>query len=120
MMNGQYVLISGSASRSCPADKLELAIRFVASFTTEVLRRQAGVVVLAGGEEANRNRDGTPLIFDWVALRAVERFAESTTGDPRPYARVVMSDEVQEAKIDDYNLKLLKNLEQRHSDDTRP
>lgn len=99
MINGLYVLISGSASRSCPADKLDLAIRFVASFTTEVPRRQGGVVVLAGEEEANRNQDGTPLIFDWVALRAVKRFAESTTHDPHPYARVIMSDEAPEATL---------------------
>ncbi len=55
MMDGKYILVSGSAGPSCPADKLELAIRFIESFTEEVLRRGGGVVVLAGGEESTRD-----------------------------------------------------------------
>ena len=113
-MNGKFVLISGSANRACPDDKLKVAIRFVESFTEEVLRRGGGIVVLAGEEESAKNEQGTPLIFDWVALRSVERFAQSTTANPRPYARVVMSDQAPESKIDDANLKLLRNLEQRN------
>ena len=113
-MNGKFVLISGSASRDCPDDKLKVAIRFVGSFTEEVLRRGGGIVVLAGDEESARNEQGTPLIFDWVALRSVERFAQSTIAKPRRYARVVMSDQAPESKIDDANLKLLGNLEQRN------
>ena len=114
MMDGKYVLISGSASRTCPLDKLDAAIRFVQTFTEEVLKRGGGIVVLAGGEESSPNDVETPLIFDWVALRAVEQFAESTTGKPRPYARAIMSDKAPESKIDDANLELLHNLEQRN------
>ena len=113
-MDGKFVLISGSASRTCPYDRLEVAIRFVERFTEEVLRRGGGIVVLAGAEESAKNEQATPLIFDWVALRAVERFAQSTAASTRPYARVVMSDQAPESKIDDANLELLRNLEQRN------
>ena len=84
------------------------------SFTEEVLRRGGGIVVLAGDEESAKNEQGTPLIFDWVALRIVERFAQSTIAKPRPYARAIMSDKAPESKIDDANLELLRNLEQRN------
>ena len=114
MMDGTYVLISGSASRDCPDDRLDMAVRFVNRFTTEVLRRGGGIVVLAGREESTKSESRTPRIFDWVALRAVEQFAEITTGKPRPFARVVMSDYAPDSEIDDANLKLLKNLEQRN------
>ena len=113
-MDGKFVLIAGSASRNCPEDRLQAAIRFVAKFTDEVLRQGGGIVVLAGAEEPAKNAHGNPLIFDWVALRSVERFAQSTTTAPRPHARVVMSDQAPESKIEDDNLKLLVNLEQRN------
>lgn len=112
-MEGKYILVSGSAGRSCPADWLDMAIRFLESFTEEVLRRGGGVVVLAGGEESTRDEQGIPHVFDWVVLRRVARYAETTTDSPRIYARVVISDEAPESKIDDPNLKLLRNLEQR-------
>lgn len=112
-MEGKYILISGSAGSSCPADSLDLAIRFVESFTEEVLRLGGGVVVLAGGEESTVDKRGVPRIFDWVVLRRVARYAESTTESPRTYARVIMSDEAPETKIDSRNLELLRNLEQR-------
>ena len=111
-MNGRFILISGSASRDCPTDRLEAAIRFVESFTEDVLRRGGGIVVLAGDEESARTEWGAPLIFDWVALRVVEQFAQTTIAQPRPYARAVMSDQAPENKIGDANLKLLRNLEQ--------
>jgi len=113
-MNGRFILISGSASRECPDDRLEAAIRFVECFTEEVLRRGGGIVVLAGDEASAKNERGTTLIFDWAALRAVEQFAQTTMAQPRPYARVVMSDQAPENKIGDANLKLLRNLEQRN------
>ena len=109
MMDGKYVLISGSASRTCPVDTLDAAVRFVQTFTEEVLKRGGGIAVLAGAEESALNDDGTPLIFDWVG-----QFAERTTEPPRPYARVVMSDQAPESQIDEPNLTLLRNLEQRN------
>ena len=113
-MNGKYIMLSGSASLSCPADKLDVAFQFVRSFTGEVLRRGGGLVLLAGDETSTWDESGAPHVFDWLALREVENYAESTTGAPRPYARVVMSDEAPESKIHADNLRLLRNLEQRN------
>ena len=112
-MNGRFILISGSANRSCSEDKLDIAVRFVRLFAEEVLRRGGGLVILAGGEDSTRDEEGAPHIFDWVVLREVRRYAESVITDPRPYLRVVMSDVAQETKIDSANLKLLRDLEQR-------
>ena len=39
MLNGKYILISGSASRFCEDGKLDVAIQFVRQFTVEVLAR---------------------------------------------------------------------------------
>ena len=113
-MNGKYILVSGSASRSCPPEKLDTAVLFLLGFTEEVLRRGGGVVVLAGGEDATTDERGTPRVFDWLVLRAVERHARRTTEEPRPYALVVMSDDAPESRIDDANLRLLMGLEQRN------
>lgn len=113
-MNGRFILISGSANRECPNDRLEVAIQFIESFTEDVLKRGGGIVVLAGAEDSSRNELGTPLLFGWIALRIVEKFAQKTTMNPHTYARVVMSDQAPENKIDDANLKLLANLEQRN------
>ena len=112
-MDGKFILLSGSASPSCLADKLFVASEFVRCFTGEVLRRGGGLVVLAGSEEATKDEHGTPHIFDWLALREIEKYAESSTEPPRPYVRVVMSDAATESKIDPDNLRLLQNLEQR-------
>ena len=114
-MNGKFILISGSAGQSCPAEKLDVASQFVRSFTEEVLRRGGGIVVLAGDEAGVKDEHGVPYVFDWVALREVERYANSTTESSRPYARVIMSDKAGESKIDDSNLQLLRNLEQRNA-----
>ena len=113
-MNDKFIMLSGSASLSCPADKLDTAFQFVRGFTGEVLRRGGGLVVLAGDEESTKDEHGAPHVFDWLILREVENYAESTTEATRPYARVVMSDEAPESKIDDTNLRLLRNLEQRN------
>ena len=112
-MDGKFIMLSGSAGLSCPADKLLVASQFIKSFTGEVLRRGGGLVVLAGDEEATRDEHGTSHIFDWLVLREIERYAESTTEYPRPYARIVMSDDAPESKIDSANMRLLRNLQQR-------
>jgi hypothetical protein len=113
-MNGKFILLSGSASLSCPADKLDIAFEFVRSFTDEVLRQGGGLVVLAGDEESTKDERGAPHVFDWLALREIETHAETTTEAPRPYAKVVMSDAAPESKIGDANLRLLRNLQQRN------
>ena len=113
-MNGKFIMLSGSASLSCPAEKLDIAFQFVRGFTGEVLRRGGGLVVLAGYEESTKDEHGVPHVLDWLVLREVENFAETTTEVPRTCVRVVMSDEGPESKIDDANLRLLRNLEQRN------
>ena len=92
-MDGEFIMISGSAGPSCPADKLLIASQFIRSFTGEVLRRGGGLVVLGGNEESTKDEHGVPHVFDWLVLREVESYAESTTENPRPYARIIMSDE---------------------------
>ena len=112
-MKGKFILISGSAGRSCPPEKLNLAIEFVQCFTGEALRRGGGLVVLAGSEASTKDEHGTPRIFDWVVLREIERYAQTTTDNPRCYAKIVLSDAATQSKIDDVNLPILANLEQR-------
>ena len=113
-MDGKFIMLSGSVGPSCPVDKLLVASEFVRCFTGEVLRRRGGLVVLAGNEESTRDEHGTPHIFDWLALREVEKYAADSSEPPRPYVRIVMSEEATESKIDAANLRLLKNLEQRN------
>ena len=115
MMDGKYILISGSASRCCQDGKLDVTLQFVRGFAEEVLMRGGGIVVLAGEEESTTDERGNPRIFDWVALREVERYAERTSHEPRRFARVVMCDRVPESKIDQVNLQLLRRLEQRNA-----
>ena len=112
-MKGKFILIYGSASRSSPADKLDVAIDLIQSFVAEVLRLGGGVVVLGADESATMDSHGRPRIFDWIALREVERYAEGTAGSNRICARLVMSGQAVETKLDDRNLKTLSNLEQR-------
>ena len=112
-MKGKFILIYGSASRSCPVDKLDRAIDLVQCFIAEVLRRGGGVVVLGADESATVDSHGRPRIFDWIVLRGVEQYVESTSEDPRVCARLVMSDQAVETKLDDQNLQTLSNLEQR-------
>ena len=81
-MNSKFIMLSGSASPSCPADKLVIASRFVKSFTEEVLRRGGGLVVLAGDEESTKDEHRAPHVFDWLILREVENYAASTGEDP--------------------------------------
>ena len=113
-MKENFILISGSAGFSCQPEKLSLAIEFVRCFTSEVLRRGGGLVVLAGAEKSTKDQLGIPHIFDWVVLREVNQYARTTTDNPRCYAKVVMSDAATESKIDATNLPILKELQQRN------
>ena len=68
---------------------------------------------MGADESATMDSDERPRIFDWIALREVERYVESTAEAPRICARLVMSDQAAETKLDNRNLKTLSNLEQR-------
>ena len=111
-MKGKFILISGSASNSCPEAKLDRAIDFMRCFVGEVLRREGGLVVLASDDSPTLDPRGVPRIFDWVVLREVERYAESTSEVPRKCARIVMPDHVVENRLSDGNLRTLTNLQQ--------
>ncbi len=112
-MKGKYILICGSASNSCSEAKLDRAIEFVERLVGEVLRRGGGLVILASDDSATLDSRGVPRIFDWVALREVERYVESTTEGPRKCARIVMPDHVVESRVSDGNLRTLTSLQQR-------
>ena len=84
-MNGRFVLFSGSASLSCPTERLVQAIRFLDGFVIQVLQAGGGFVVLLGNEDRTKGDDGEPRIFDWTILRKIQHYAESTTDVPRVY-----------------------------------
>ena len=112
-MKGKFILISGSASNSCTEAKLDLAVEFVEHLVGEILRHGGGLVMLASDDSATLDSRGVPRIFDWVALREVERYVESTTEGPRKCARIVMPDHVVESRLSKGNLQTLSNLQQR-------
>ena len=112
-MNGRFVLFSGTASSSCPGERLDQAVQFLGCFVPQVLQAGGGFVVLLGDEDRTRGDDGRPLVFDWEILRWVERYAESTTGGIRTYARVVISDNAWLDRMSDGNRRTFSNLQQR-------
>ena len=112
-MERKFVLLSGTASRSCSVQRLDLAIRFVQVFVVEVLKAGGGMVVLVGDEMRGQAPDGRPRIFDWTVLRAIEEYVAVTTEPVRTYARVVMSDHTWPSKLDDENRRTLTHLQQR-------
>ena len=112
-VKGKFILISGGASSSCSIEKLDRAIDFVQFFVLEVMRLGGGVVVLGSDESATLRSDGRPRVFDWVVLREVQRYVDSTTKTPRTLAKLVMSDQAAETKIDDKNLEIIGKLAQR-------
>ncbi len=67
----------------------------------------------ASDDSATLDSRGVPRIFDWVALREVERYVASATEGPRKCARMVMPDHVVESRLSDGNLRTLSNLQQR-------
>ena len=112
-MKGKFILISGSASDSCTDTKLDLAVEFVEHVVGDILRRGGGLVILASDDSATLDSRGVPRIFDWIALREVERYVESTTEGLRKCARVVMPDHVVASRLSEGNLRTLSNLQQR-------
>lgn len=112
-MKGKFILIGGSASDSCTDTKLDLAVEFVEHLVGEILRRGGGLVILASDDSATLDCRGIPRIFDWVVLREVERYVESTTEGPRKCARIVMADHVVASRLSEGNLRTLSNLQQR-------
>ena len=112
-MNGKYILVSGTASRDCPQQELDIATRFVQSFTAEVLKAGGGLVVLLGDENRTKGADGRPRIFDWIILRAVEEYVGVTTQALRIHVRAVMADDAWQSRMDEGNRRTFGNLQQR-------
>ena len=112
-MKGKFVLVSGTASRSCTQQPLDIAFEFVEQLTTEILKSGGGLVVLLGDENQTKGADGRPRIFDWVIMRAIERFAETTVASNRTLVRVVVSDDAWQRKMDERNRLTFANLQQR-------
>ena len=112
-MKGNFLLISGSASRSCPPEQLARAIQFIELLTSEVLRAGGGLVVLLGDENQTKGPDGNPRIFDWIIMRAIERYATNTIEPARTLAWVVMSDDAWDRNMTDDNRQIFTSLQQR-------
>ena len=112
-MDGKFILLSGTASRSCSVQRLDLAIGFVQQFVTEVLKAGGGMVVLASGEQRDQASDGRPRVFDWTVIRTIENYVAVTSEPARTRARVVMSDHAWLSKLDDDNRGTLTRLQQR-------
>lgn len=112
-MKGNFLLISGSASRSCPPEQLARAIQFIELLTAEVLRAGGGLVVLLGDENQTKGPDGNPRIFDWIIMRAIERYATDTIEPARTLAWVVMSDDAWDRNMNDDNRQIFTSLQQR-------
>ena len=113
VVEGRFLLLSGTASRSCSELHLDIAIRFVQLFVNEVLKAGGGMVVLVGDEERGQTPDGRPRIFDWTVLRAIENYVSLTTEPVRIYARVVMPDHAWQTQLDGNNRRTLTHLQQR-------
>ena len=112
-MKDKFILISGSASESCPEAKLDRAIEFVERLVGEILRRGGGLVILASDDSATLDSRGIPRVFAWVALRELQRYVETTASGPRICARIVMPDHAVASKLSDGNLHTLTGLQQR-------
>ena len=111
-MKGKFVLVSGTASRSCSPERLDRAFEFVERLTAEILRVGGGFVVLLGDENQAKGADGKPRIFDWVIMRSIKSYAENTINPHRVCARVVLSDDAWERKMDDRNRGTFNYLQQ--------
>ncbi len=112
-MQGKSVLVSGTASRSCSPDRLDRALGFVDGLTTAILSAGGGLVVLLGDEDQTLGIDGKPRIFDWVIMRSIESYAETSIAPSRTLAHVVMSDDAWERKMADRHRRTFTNLQQR-------
>lgn len=103
----RLVLLAGSAATNAPSDKLSRAHDFVRLLTCNVVEDGGGLVVFAGGEP--KSDEGTPLVFDWTALRAI-----AATSSPSISPTVVItSEKVRTLKMTDEHRQLLAILSAR-------
>ena len=109
----KFLILSGSASRDCPALKLDRAISFVQVLTRRILLADGGLVVLIGDEMSATMSDKRARVFDGTVLREVEDYVNATTQGPRTFAHVIMSDRAWQTKLSSANRQTLANLEKR-------
>ena len=113
-MKEKFILVSGTASLSSSPHKLDRAIEFIRCLVDEILRREGGLVLLAGDELRTQNLEGRPHIFDWIMLREIAKYIENTTEQPRKCVRFIMSDQSTRSQMNDENFRLLSSLEQKN------
>lgn len=70
-------------------------------------------MLLLGDEDQTKGADGKPRIFDWVIMRSIESYAETSISPTRTLAHVVMSDDAWERKMADRHRRTITNLQQR-------
>ena len=114
-LRGQNILIAGSASLECPAEKLRLAHAFVRAVVEEILAAGGNLVVLASGEPRQAGDEQLPLVFDWTALEVLEQYAAASPGRPSdgPRAWVVTSNKALKQKLSDAHREVLSRLTER-------
>ena len=112
-MNGQFLLLSGSASRACSALALTRAVEFVQALVPETLKVGGGFVLLVGYEEPTKGVDGVPRIFDWTILRAIESYTEATIQPQRVHARVILRDDTWNSRMSESDQHTFNRLQQR-------
>lgn len=77
-LTGCFVLLAGSANQVASPDRLSEAGQYVRAIVGAILREGGGVVVFTGAPEP-LSGSGHPLIFDWIALEEVDRYAAPGT-----------------------------------------
>jgi nucleoside phosphorylase len=107
---GKFVLLAGSASRSCPKEKLNFAHAFVRYLTCKVLELGGGFVLFASAEPTTDDSSSTPLIFDWVVLREIDRYLVGDADLARPCVFVVTSQKAWSRKMTEAHRQLLARL----------
>lgn len=110
----KYILIAGSASKTCDSKKLERALEFVREATVSILRSGNSVTVFASRE--NFNADNHPVVFDWEILRAVGDYLTNESGSAeRILARVVTGADSLEKRFGEENASLMQQLQSKRA-----
>lgn len=116
---GELILLSGSASQSCPVEKLSVAHSAIRELTLAILGEGGGLIVFAGGEPLASDGGSLPLIFDWTVLRTLEKYLDGQPRQPtsRYSAVVITSNKAMARKMSDENRQLISRLSQRQAVD---
>lgn len=109
-MKPKYILIAGSANKTCDSEKLERALEFAREATFAILRTGNSVTVFASREKFNE--DKRPVVFDWEILRAVDDYLKNEAGSAeRIMARVVTGEDSLVKRFCGENASLIQRLQ---------